>query len=113
MNKHTEETALTAMCLWEALVTNYLTSQSSSNAYLIKLEEVGTCQLRSIVLNTLAPAVEVAYSAVSDSYDEPFDWEFVPVFLRFAEPVLACGLFAISTPDAKGIGQKILKEKRK
>lgn len=102
-----EETALTAMCIWEALLER-LSGKDSENVYSQKREEVGACELRSIVLHLLAPAVEAAYDVVKDEYQDPFDWEFVPAFLELAEPVLSRGLWAITTTDAQQIGKAIL-----
>lgn len=110
MSEITEELALTAMCVWEELLS-ILTSNESSNAYVKRQEEVGACEMRSLALHVLAPAVEAAYNAVQQEYQEPFDWEFVPAFLKHAEPILSFGLWAITTDDAVRIGQTIVAEK--
>ena len=102
-----QETALTAMCIWETL-EKYLSGKDYDNVYAKKRLEIGACELRSIVLHFLAPAVEAAYEVVKDEYHEPFDWEFVPSFLDLAETVHSCGLWTMTTAEAKGIGQTIL-----
>lgn len=102
-----EETALTAMCIWEALLER-LSGKDSDNVYSQKREEVGACEMRSIVLHILAPAVEAAYDFVKDEYQDPFDWEFVPAFLDLVEPVLSRGLWAITSIEAEQIGKEIL-----
>lgn len=102
-----EETALTAMCIWEALLER-MSGKDCDNVYSQKREEVGACEMRSIVLHILAPAVEAAYDVVKDEYQDPFDWEFVPAFLDLAEPVLSRGLWAITSIEAEQIGKEIL-----
>lgn len=102
-----EETALTAMCIWEALLER-MSGKDCDNVYSQKREEVGACEMRSIVLHLLAPAVETAYEVVKDEYQDPFDWEFVPSFLELAEPVLSRGLWAITSIEAEQIGKEIL-----
>ena len=102
-----EETALTAMCIWEALLER-MSGKDCDNVYSQKREEVGACEMRSIVLHLLAPAVEAAYEVVKDEYQDPFDWEFVPSFLELAEPVLSRGLWAITSIEAEQIGKEIL-----
>ncbi|MCZ0866500.1 hypothetical protein O0V09_14910 [Dasania sp. GY-19] len=102
-----EETALTAMCIWEALLER-MSGKDCDNVYSQKREEVGACEMRSIVLHLLAPAVEAAYEVVKDEYQDPFDWEFVPAFLELAEPVLSRGLWAITSIEAEQIGKEIL-----
>lgn len=102
-----EETALTAMCIWEALLER-MSGNDCDNVYSQKREEVGACEMRSIVLYLLAPAVETAYEVVKDEYQDPFDWEFVPAFLELAEPVLSRGLWAITSIEAEQIGKEIL-----
>lgn len=102
-----EETALTAMCIWEALL-ECMSGKDCDDVYSQKREEVGACEMRSIVLHILAPAVEAAYNVVKDEYQDPFDWEFVPAFLDLAEPVLSRGLWAIKSIEAEQIGKEIL-----
>lgn len=102
-----EETALTAMCIWEALLAR-MSGKDCDDVYSQKREEVGACEMRSIVLHILAPAVEAAYDVVKDEYQDPFDWEFVPAFLDLAEPVLSRGLWAITSIEAEQIGKEIL-----
>ena len=102
-----EETALTAMCIWEALLER-MSGKDCDNVYSQKREEVGACEMRSIVLHLLAPADEAAYEVVKDEYQDPFDWEFVPAFLELAEPVLSRGLWAITSIEAEQIGKEIL-----
>lgn len=101
------ETALTAMCIWEALLER-MSGKDCDDVYSQKREEVGACEMRSIVLHILAPAVEAAYDVVKDEYQDPFDWEFVPAFLDLAEPVLSRGLWAITSIEAEQIGKEIL-----
>ena len=102
-----EETALTAMCIWETLLER-MSGKDCDNVYSQKREVVGACEMRSIILHLLAPAVEAAYEAVKDEYQDPFDWEFVPAFLELAEPVLSRGLWAITSIEAEQIGKEIL-----
>ena len=102
-----EETVLTVMCIWEALLER-MSGKDCDNVYSQKREEVGACEMRSIVLHLLAPAVEAAYEVVKDEYQDPFDWEFVPSFLELAEPGLSRGLWAITSIEAEQIGKEIL-----
>ena len=107
MKNINEEHALTAMCIWESLISTYLTKNSASNTYQKKLHEVGLCEMRSIVLNVLAPSVELAYETLSGEFDYPFDIEFVPSFLSHAEPFLTQKTFFISGQHSLEIASRI------
>ncbi len=109
MSEITEELALTAMCVWEELISIFAT-KDSNNAYVRHQQEVGACEMRSLALNTIAPAIESAYKAISEEYHEPFDWEFVPAFLVHAETILEEGFWTVSTDDAIKIGRTVLAE---
>lgn len=111
MSVITEELSLTALCVWEEMLS-IIGHSDTSCAYVRKLEEVGVSEMRRLALHCLAPAVEAAYQEVQDEFDEPFDWEFAPPFLAHAEPYLARGLWAIPTDDAIAIGRAVVAEKK-
>jgi len=109
MSGVTEELALTAMCVWDELISIFAT-KDTSNAYVRHHEAVGSCEMRRLALHIISPAIAAAYNAISDKYHKPFDWEFVPAFLAHAEPILARGLWAITTEDAIRIGHTVVAE---
>jgi hypothetical protein len=109
MTKITEELALTSMCVWGELISITAT-KDTNNAYVRYQQEVGACEMRSLALNTIAPAIESAYKAISEEYHKPFDWEFIPSFLEHAETILVEGLWIISTENAIKIGHTVLAE---
>ena len=104
MNTINNELALTAMCVWEALIS---ITDNEGNVYSVRQEEIGVCEMRSFALDVLAPAVEVAYKAISKEYHEPFDWEFVPEFLLKAEFLFENGSWSISNDEAIRIGHAV------
>lgn len=109
MGKITNENALTAMCVWEEMLTIF-SDKNESNAYTDQKAKIGACSMRELVLHIITPAVEKAYAAVSDKYSESFDWEFIPAFLQIAEPVYAKSGFTMSEATAIEIGQQILEK---
>ena len=96
-----------AAVLFQAVVRRIIRNEQP-NSLLFGRGRNGACEIRSIVLHILAPAVEAAYDVVKDEYQDPFDWEFVPAFLDLAEPVLSRGLWAITSIEAERIGKEIL-----
>jgi hypothetical protein len=101
------ETALAAMAIWEDIQSRLI--GDADNEYARKQQEIGASELRSLCLEKLAPAAEIAYGEISDSYHEPFDWEFVPAFLSLAEPILAdLPDWDISIKHAKDLGGRVL-----
>ena len=84
MQAATLESALeTAACLWEAVLTlrDHPATDPDAIALALAIREtcnaVGTADVRLTVVSW-ASAVEAAWSAVADSYDLCFDWDFVP-----------------------------------
>src|SRR3546814_776857 len=73
----------TAACLWEAVLTlrDHPATDPDAIALALAIREtcnaVGTADLRLTVVSWTG-AVEVSWSAVADSYDLCFDWDFVP-----------------------------------
>lgn len=73
----------TAACLWEAVLTlrDHPATDPDAIALALAIREtcnaVGTADVRLTVVSW-ASAVEAAWSAVADSYDLCFDWDFVP-----------------------------------
>lgn len=78
MNTLSEEEALTAMCLWEEVLSR------DSGAFAERCEKVGTAEFRNEIL-TLAEPVNTAYETVAGDFPDPFDWEFVPAMLHLIE----------------------------
>ncbi len=109
MSNITDETALTAMCVWEELLSIF-SQKDESNIYTKKKNKIGACSMRQIALDVIVPSVEKAYAAVSEEFSESFDWEFVPRFLQLAEPIYVQSGFSMSETKAIEIGQAILKE---
>lgn len=78
-----ESTLETAACLWEAVLTlrDHPSSNPDAVALALAISEtcnaVGTAGLRLTVVGWTG-AVEAAWSAVADSHDLCFDWDFVP-----------------------------------
>ena len=84
MRTDTHEHALeTAACLWEAVQTlrDHPATDPDAIALALAIREtcnaVGTADLRLTVVGWTG-AVDAAWSAVADSYDLCFDWDFVP-----------------------------------
>jgi len=84
MQMDSRESALeTAACLWEAVLTlrDHPATDPDAIALALAIREtcnaVGTADLRLTVVGW-ASAVDAAWSAVADSYDLCFDWDFVP-----------------------------------
>ncbi len=84
MQTDTLEFALeTAACLWEGVLTLRDRPATDPDAIALALairetcNAVGTADLRLTVVGWTG-AVEAAWSAVADSYDLCFDWDFVP-----------------------------------
>ena len=81
----TQDEAVTAMCLWEA----WLEIRNTSTPGDLVAEEMerlqgehGVASIREVVLG-LVPACELAWKAAHAlGYDDCFDWEFCPDFLR-------------------------------
>ena len=84
MQAATLESALeTSACLWEAVLTlrDHPATDPDAIALALAIREtcdaIGTADLRLTVVGWTG-AVEAAWSAVADSYDRCFDWDFVP-----------------------------------
>jgi hypothetical protein len=107
MRTITTEQALTAMCVWEELLSIY-THENESNAYTIQMSKIGACSMRQLALEVITPSIETAYLAVGKDFTESFDWEFVPEFLKLAEPIYAQSGFCITEKKAIEIGNNIL-----
>lgn len=65
----------TAACLWEA-VLDRRDNPNVNSAF----ERLGTSEVRSIVLRWVE-LVDAAWRKVEQTYDAPFDWEFVPQWI--------------------------------
>lgn len=108
------ETALTAMCVWEEVLSR---SATEGDIYRVLIDTYGTNHVRYYVLTVLAPAVEGAYAATGDQFDAPFDWEFVPRALKCVEPFLLSrdvhDCKGIPPGEARSIGKLLLSELNK
>lgn len=74
----------TAACLWEAVLEMRDTRHAAdpataarSAAIRAAFGRIGTSVIRLTVLGWTEP-VDLSWAQVRDSYDAPFDWEFVP-----------------------------------
>lgn len=63
----------TAACLWEAVLEQRIRHPLINDTF----ERMGTSELRLTVLRW-TELVDAAWQRAKDSYDRPFDWEFVP-----------------------------------
>jgi hypothetical protein len=75
-----------AMCAWEYLIEDRGKHRADQNPNLRPfwdfLESVGTSQARWLILTEVAPKIEADYQeATARGYDDPFDWEYVPLWL--------------------------------
>lgn len=89
--------AYTAMCLWE----EYVTSEDGEYPYLENfVRSHGVNATRDLVLGWVELCDMAWLVAAAHGYDEAFDWDFVPMFIRLA----------IADPKASGedIGKAIL-----
>jgi hypothetical protein len=85
-----------AMCLWEAMLDEYREEGKPGHEWALPLharwDQWGTCEMRHVCI-ALAPIAERVWEAVRETGEEdhlvPYDWEFIPAFLRrvqFNEP---------------------------
>lgn len=102
-----EDRANTGLCVWEVLLP-ILKSDDWDNVYVDIRRGMGYCEMRTYTIRVLAPAVDVAYEAVSTQYFEPFDCEFVPSFLEHAESFIRRDSRHISESEAVTIGNEIV-----
>ena len=79
MTSHDYTITFNAMCLWEELLENPETYPCVE----AMRSNVGVCEVRDRVI-TLAHTAETVWGfAREKGYDSPFDFEFVPLFLKF------------------------------
>jgi hypothetical protein len=75
---------LDLLALWEAVDEATLLLSPNHNSALDQLrEDVGTAEMRDLCV-TLHPYLQQTYDAYADefgSFDDAFDWEFIPLFL--------------------------------
>lgn len=83
--EYTVSEAEAAMCLWEEVLAALSSGKGLDWAFARQLTE-GTVVLRSHILDLAKPCHEAWTIAHQEGkgFDEPFDWEFVPWFLRNA-----------------------------
>lgn len=108
------ETALTALCVWEAVCSR---TETKGDFYRVLCEAHGTGHFRHFALTVLAPAAEAAWLAVQEQLDVLFDWEFVPLFLECVEPYLITrdldGSASRLLENCVSIGKDILEQHQK
>ena len=69
----------TALCAWEA----YCDHEDVQERFELFRDQYGTATLRELFLGQIAPLLDKAWDATAEEDRlEPFDWEFVPWFLR-------------------------------
>src|SRR5438128_639565 len=79
--RYSGEVALTAMCLWEAVLDagNRPPDQPWSDDW----ENEGTCALRDHILSMAAQCdSDWEFAQKRMGFDAPFDWEFAPQWLQ-------------------------------
>ena len=69
---------LTALCLWEELLEN----ESDYPGYARYREDNGVVECRDRVITLVKPAEYIWDAAWDNGFLGPFDWEFVPLFLK-------------------------------
>jgi len=71
----------TAMCIWEEVLDRLNDDYAPQNKWETYRSNFGTATLRQHVIEFARP-IEDAWEAMHpDEFDDPFDWEFVPLFL--------------------------------
>ncbi len=78
--RYTTASLETAACAWEA-VLEILNGGAGEKGLRHKAqrirEKIGTAELRLLVLRWVE-LIDAEWAKVKDTYDSPFDWEFVP-----------------------------------
>lgn len=80
---YTQASLETAACVWEAVleILNGGAGQKGLRAQAQRIREaIGTSELRVLVLRWV-DLIDAEWAKVKDSYDRPFDWEFVPEWI--------------------------------
>jgi len=97
------EIAHVAMCIWEHISQN----NNLESAFGRKINEIGTVAFRYLIIDMLAPVVELGYRSCNTEHLDPFDWEFVPKFLDELEYVIEDLGWCISNQLAESIAKKV------
>ena len=97
--------AYAAMCVWEEMLAIKAKDDSEPDGLLKIRERVGrrTMREKAFELGKLANAVWAALDDVAHDMFAPFDWEFVPAFLRaivFDSPALTLPRIETAVEDA-------------
>jgi hypothetical protein len=85
----TEAHVEAALCLWEQMIEANLNEGKPGYEWAeslhVRWEEFGTVQMRHVCI-ALAPIADRVWEACRETGEEdhlvPFDWEFIPAFLR-------------------------------
>lgn len=98
------EAVLTAIIVSESI--NEILKDDDDNFYTRMHENVGAAEMRSFAIKLVA-SVEIGYAAISEIFIEPFDLEFVPLFLHYAGQTLEENSGSISDIDSVRIGKEV------
>jgi hypothetical protein len=81
------ELADAACCIWEAMIAARLDSNNQNNPIAKDFKRVGTAEMRGFAVNMADLCCDVWEHWGEEEImtrPEPFDWEFVPLFLEIA-----------------------------
>ncbi|MER8582661.1 hypothetical protein NKG95_28825 [Mesorhizobium sp. M1423] len=113
-----DATCEAAMCLWEAMLEVRMKEGTSQAAWAAPIfarwDQWGTCEMRHDCI-ALAPIAERVWVAVRETGEEddlvPFDWEFIPAFLRRVKFTDAHCSYAFETIDEAAMVADLLSVK--
>lgn len=81
-----EDDVVDAMCIWEALLEDEKSCESSNteSVYMLKKKAVGAYAMRQLVIEVLLTPIRAGWHEISDDFEDAFDWEYIPAFLSKA-----------------------------
>jgi len=117
-----KEIAYTSMCIWEYI--SGIEGKGPEAAFNRKRDDIGTVEFRYMIIDVLAPAVNIGWDAIfnerntwakDDSgrlwqYDGPFDWEFVPSYLDALQSKIEEWGWSITKEQAESIAKGVIDE---
>lgn len=79
MDADTKTLAYNAACLWEDFLSN---CQAENDLFYAVRSAVGMAECRDRLVDLAEPVERAWLFARENGFDDPFDWEFVPWFMR-------------------------------